>query len=112
MLDSAYRNAGRRLRRRNPLYGKIIRFGSAAGKYYLSRMCAYRIRDLSARILNGLPRMPSKTVATGRVALRMLQKGQHGIKNTKVERSRGVVVEIYGRVAHGNAAGYPQAATA
>ncbi len=80
---------------RDALDREVVRFGRAGGEDDLLRRAADQLRDLLARLVDGLLGFPAElVVAAGRIAEDLAEVRQHGFEHARVHRRRRVVVHV------------------
>ena len=75
---------------------EVVRLAAAAGKDDFGGVRIDRRRHLLARLIDGPTGRPPELMATRRIAAQALKPGQHGRQDSRIERRRGVMVEIDG----------------
>ena len=81
------------LRGGRPHHG-VVRLGAGAREEDLRSLGSEQIGDLTARALDGRPRGLPYRVDRRRVAVQGTQVRQHGFDDTRIRRTRRVVVEV------------------
>ena len=74
--------------------GKIVCLRAAAGKNNFARLGAEKFRGTIARFIQQRSRLAPDVMHRRRIAPNLAQKRQHRLTHRRVERSRGVVIEI------------------
>ncbi len=97
MLDrrgDEMRAAGWLERFSHPAQGKVVSLGPATREHHLGRLAADQCRDRAPRLVEDTLGALAKVVDAGRVSELVAECADHHLQHHRVDRRRGVMVEI------------------
>jgi hypothetical protein len=95
MLDRRGNQTGlRAVPSEKPLYRAVIAFRTAAGENYFGRIGVQQSRDLFARPVDMFFYHAAETVNTRRIAIGVLEKREHGVKNFRRYAGCRIIIKI------------------
>ena len=74
--------------------GEVVRFGSSAGNNDFTRLRAEEFRRAVAGVVEQRPGLSADMMDAGGIAPNVAEKRQHRLAHRRIQRRRGVVIEV------------------